>query len=496
MPAKELGQYFTPENVADFMVGLIQGVARDAPVLEPACGEGVFLRALDRRGYRNLVGYEVDRGLRYDGPDCVRYESFVSADLGRKFAVVIGNPPYVRWKNLTAEAKRELRDDALWQKYCNALCDYLYVFILKSVEALEHGGRLIFITPSNWLSSTHGQPLRDYMAERGSFESLWWFRETPLFAKVASSLVIFSYVKGRGPLPAAVYEYGPKNAALSRPDCEFVLKAFESGRRWCVARPSEVYEFERYERGCRATLGEVADIGNGLVSGLDKAFCIPEGVVLNPFEEARVLLVGKAKDLRRYRCCGHRRYMDAADVDSEDHLRGRCPHFFGLLEPHRDQLKRRYAYGRDLNYWHWAFPRNRKLFGCGRPRILVPCKERITHKDYFRFALVGPKVFPTQDAAGVMVRAEADFREGVHYLLGLLNTRQVFQWVKHNGVVKGGLVEFTQNPLGRIPVRRVDWGHPEEVRLHGKICDLVRRQLAGQDVPAQIQTCFDALLAL
>lgn len=34
-------------------------------------------------------------------------------------------------------------------------------------------------------------------------------------------------------------------------------------------------------------------------------------------------------------------------------------------------------------------------------RIFVPCKERISNKDYFRFALVDEGVFPTQDVTAI-----------------------------------------------------------------------------------------------
>ena len=60
---KNLGQYFTPEHVADFMIGL-SSVSKNAKILEPACGEGIFLKLLEEKGYKDIVGYEVDETLR------------------------------------------------------------------------------------------------------------------------------------------------------------------------------------------------------------------------------------------------------------------------------------------------------------------------------------------------------------------------------------------------------------------------------------------------
>lgn len=53
------GQYFTRAEIADFMVSLITKPV-DATVLEPSCGEGVFLERLAARGFERVTGYEID----------------------------------------------------------------------------------------------------------------------------------------------------------------------------------------------------------------------------------------------------------------------------------------------------------------------------------------------------------------------------------------------------------------------------------------------------
>lgn len=94
----KFGQYFTPEVVANFMVGLAD-LSANSTILEPSCGEGVFLKILRNNGYKHLTAFEIDEDLaqEYTG---VRYESFVSAKIDEKFDLIIGNPPYIRWKNL------------------------------------------------------------------------------------------------------------------------------------------------------------------------------------------------------------------------------------------------------------------------------------------------------------------------------------------------------------------------------------------------------------
>lgn len=153
-----------------------------------------FLKMLYKYGFKNIKGYEIDATL--DNPyNVVEYESFIGSPLSECFNVVIGNPPYIRWKNLEDNLKRELAQSDLWNKYFNSLCDYLFIFILKSIEQLKENGELIFICPEYWLNTTHSETLRNYMCVNGFFSDIYLFKEAPLFESVTSSFIIFRYVK-------------------------------------------------------------------------------------------------------------------------------------------------------------------------------------------------------------------------------------------------------------------------------------------------------------
>ena len=108
----KFGQYFTPKIVADFMIDLSE-IPTNAKILEPSCGEGVFLDLLQKKGFNNLSAYEIDDTIAKEFP-FVKYESFVTADIKEKFELIIGNPPYIRWKNLETELKNELIKNHLW----------------------------------------------------------------------------------------------------------------------------------------------------------------------------------------------------------------------------------------------------------------------------------------------------------------------------------------------------------------------------------------------
>lgn len=504
------GQYFTKKVIADFMVSLIRH-SHTSRVLEPSCGQGVFLNSLTEQAFTHLTAYEIDATLSV-GDSRVRHQSFISSPLHETFDVIIGNPPYIRWKNLEEELKNELTGNRLWNKYFNSLCDYLFIFILKSVEQLNDNGELLFICPEYWINTTHAQSLRDYLCANGHFTDIYQFKEAPLFEKVTSSFIIFRYVKNaERPKNISLYRYTgkglPDSRVLRARSCfsKADIPSFKPGRRWLLASGKTQTELSRFEDSCRKPglfgndffrIGDVCDIGNGMVSGMDAAFRIDNYDALNEKERDAVIRVLKAKSLRPYNHEEYTYYIYIReDGLSEEQFKTQYPHFHARLKPFEAQLDKRYRYNREIPYWEFVFHRNRQLFERNEQRIFIPCKERVSHKDFFRFCLAPAGVYPLQDVTGILKKKQC--KESVEYLLAFLNNKRVFDWLYLNGIVKGEVVEFSEAPIASIPYRPIDWENPEEVMLHGRITEAVRQLTQHKNEPDNISIlhyAFDQLL--
>lgn len=435
----KFGQYFTLPQVARFMTDMITHDT-SVSVLEPSCGKGVFIRTLQEKGFQNITAYEIDKSLSTDY-QCVRYESFVSSPL-EKFDVVIGNPPYIRWKNLEAELKTELAENHLWKTYFNSLCDYLFIFILKSIEQLNINGELIFICTEYWMNTTHSISLRNYMIRNGYFSDIYHFKETSLFEGVTASFIIFRYVKSSINKPKIrLHHYiGNKKVSDILTEKDFTteqISQFEDNKRWILANDNIINELHAYEKKCYShdditlfqennlcRIGDVCDIGNGMVSGMDKAFKIQNISSLNEFEKSFVIKVYKAKDLHQYYNINESFYALITNIHDEMELKKLCPNLYQQLSAFKNELLKRYDYGKELNYWHFAFTRNKQLFQRQEDRIFVPCKERISNKDYFRFVLAGKDVMPLQDVTAIFKKSSC--LESIEYILALLNNHRVY----------------------------------------------------------------------
>ncbi len=227
------------------------------------------------------------------------------------------------------------------------------------------------------------------------------------------------------------------------------------------------------------TIGDICDIGNGMVSGLDKAFKIAHPERLNHQEKEALIQVYKAKDLIPFSNTSSSAYFFIRERLSSQDFAKHYPNLYHQLEPFKEKLRKRYNYGKALAPWEFAFPRNEKLFASPRSRIFVPCKERISNKNYFRFAFAESSIYPLQDVTCLLPKKHC--RESIYYILGFLNTETVFTWLKHNGIIKGDIVEFSEAPLARLPFRAIDWTDPSEVKEHDIITETVQHIVSSRE---------------
>jgi len=108
---KDLGQYFTPQTVVEFMYDIIETLWRkEKPkIIDPACGEGIFLKYAFEQGVTdgdNLYGCDIDTGVQKEWDVyglsnrmklLIHNGLLDGKELGierDKFDLVIGNPPY------------------------------------------------------------------------------------------------------------------------------------------------------------------------------------------------------------------------------------------------------------------------------------------------------------------------------------------------------------------------------------------------------------------
>lgn len=197
---KARGAYFTPAPVAQFLVDWAVRDPEDA-VLEPSCGEAVFLHEVGRRGNHvgRLVGVELhpgsaaesQRSLRANGVDAAVHSGdfFLHSEFGT-YDAVVGNPPYVRYQDFVGEFRSRARRAALRAGVSlTNLASSWAAFTVHSALHLKAGGRLALVLPAELLTVNYAAQVRQFLLERFRSVGLVLFQER-VFPDVQEEVVL------------------------------------------------------------------------------------------------------------------------------------------------------------------------------------------------------------------------------------------------------------------------------------------------------------------
>lgn len=171
MQKTELGQIFTNMIVADYMVEMFS-LEKDASILDPCFGEGVFLDSLRKHGYSNVIGCELDNELYSSAITKFQFASLYCADFleynsNLEISGIIMNPPYIRQEKINdlepyGITKSKIKKNLAFQKLPQNANMYMY-FVVKALEILRNNGELVVIFPSSWIDAKGGMTFKNYL---------------------------------------------------------------------------------------------------------------------------------------------------------------------------------------------------------------------------------------------------------------------------------------------------------------------------------------------
>jgi len=186
------GAFYTPPAIAQFLAAWAVANRRTARVLDPTCGEGVFLQAagleLQRLGALapfdgQLFGVDV-HAPALDATISTLGESNLDAHLiaedffgieppGSMFSrlpefdTVIGNPPFIRYQNHTGESRVASRAAALRQGVrLSGLASSWAALLVHAGGFLAPNGRLAMVLPAELLTVGYAEPVRRWLRRR------------------------------------------------------------------------------------------------------------------------------------------------------------------------------------------------------------------------------------------------------------------------------------------------------------------------------------------
>lgn len=217
---KENGIVYTPVEIQKIIIDNLFSVNGTVPkICDPSCGCGSFLLTAarwihDKLGcsYRDILadhifGIEIEEGavrqaeILFDlfliengevPPE--KYHVFCADSTNRAeidsikaqyggFDYVIGNPPYVRSRNMKQEERENLH---FWRSSSVGNVDLYIPFYEIGIYLLNEGGRLGYISPNTFMQSVNGRGLRNLLIKSASQIRIADFREAQMFEGVTS----------------------------------------------------------------------------------------------------------------------------------------------------------------------------------------------------------------------------------------------------------------------------------------------------------------------
>ena len=159
LSVRERGAYYTPADLAETLCRW--AIRRGDRVLDPACGDGVFLRAARSLGARTK-GYEIDpASAQAAGADCGDFFDH----LGDTYDAVVGNPPYVHFSRANAFRKARAAAARLGVSFGAGASSWA-PFLVAAAEAVRPGGRLAMVIPRETLFVDYAHALLAHLRRK------------------------------------------------------------------------------------------------------------------------------------------------------------------------------------------------------------------------------------------------------------------------------------------------------------------------------------------
>lgn len=295
------GGYYTPSRIADYIIKwAFRGDKLLRTVLEPCCGDGVFLESILRNTNPNeiectaieLVEEEAEKSRlkvsnfpNYKVINDDFYSIFENDLVYKKYDCVVGNPPYIRYQYLTSE-QRETQARILVSNgmKSNKLINSWVSFLVACVSLLDKKGKIGMVLPAELLQVAYAEDLRLFLINNLSKITIITFNEL-VFPDVQQEIILFLGEKSPDEKQCKINVVQLKNLECLENsnflNCEYKTlenrsgkwtKYFLSNEEICLI--NKIKEDSRFIR-----FSDISFVDIGITTGYNKYFSVSKNIV-------------------------------------------------------------------------------------------------------------------------------------------------------------------------------------------------------------------------
>jgi adenine-specific DNA-methyltransferase len=547
------GAFFTPDFIIDFVINTLQPKKSDAN-FDPSCGCGAFLIGLTDYYYKkfnqsirktiqgnifgcDILDYNIKRTKILLSIRALEQNEFLEeadfnlwnldslrAKWDRKFDVILSNPPYVKFQDLSNDNRAYLAGN--WKTVEGGCFNLYFPFFELGHQLLNAAGRLAYITPNNYFTSISAESLRKYFHLHQCVSRIVDFSHQKVFGAQTYTAITFL---NKQPNPSLVFD---KISDSQNPE-SFLAKANGSlnllsqlnAKKWRLLKTEDQQNIKVIE-GIGTPIGKLFEISAGIATLKDDLFYIDgrqhendyfvKHTVYGKFkiEKAITWPVYKISDFknqsdvgnnRRRIICPYRIDRGSAIAITETELKDEFPKCYQYLLSEKETLRTRdKAKVRFHPFFAWGRTQGITKFG---KRILTPTFSRKprflmvgTGRAYFTNGYgLSPRTTKIVDNEEAVSPANLALSENIDIVQRILNSVVMQYYISKTSVsIAGGYGCFQKNFIERFSIPPLSQAQINLIRL---ICDDQRLdemmislyELDLSEIPSQLRSAVSIL---
>lgn len=289
------GAYYTPVTIADFILRWGINGGNNADVLEPSCGDGVFLECMANGNmpYNSVtaVEYEAEEAEKARAIN-LHNSNVIIGDFHRfclntdlRFDLIVGNPPFIRYQYYD-EYQQKLANEI----FANAglkrtkLANAWVTFVVGCTQLLRDSGKMGFVIPSELLMVKYAQQLRQYLAKTFNKINIISF-ENLVFEEIQQEVVLLLCEKN-GTTDHKIEHIEVKDTegllALDPHKLKFPTKNIDFlTDKWTYyfLDKKELNLLEKVKRKNMKTISTYSNVEVGITTGSNDYFTVPKSTI-------------------------------------------------------------------------------------------------------------------------------------------------------------------------------------------------------------------------